>query len=66
MENERKILNNPRYKNQLIQLDPYIELEKNDIKLQEEKEFNSFLDEINEKINNLQLDDDSKREQIMS
>jgi hypothetical protein len=47
-------------------LDPYIELEKNDIKLQEEKEFNSFLDEINEKINNLQLDDDSKREQIMS
>lgn len=47
-------------------MDPYIELEKNDIKLQEEKEFNSFLDEINEKINNLQLDDDSKREQIMS
>jgi len=47
-------------------LDPYIELEKNDIKLQEEKEFNSFLDEINEKINNLQLDDDSKREQVMS
>jgi len=36
MENEQKIINNPKYKSILIPLDPYLELEKNDIKLEEE------------------------------
>lgn len=65
MENEQKIINNPKYKSILIPLDPYLELEKNDIKLEEESQFNNFYDEIIEKINNLQLDDENKKEQII-
>lgn len=62
LENEQKILNNPKYKSILISLDPYLELEKNDIKIEEESQFNNFYDEIIEKINNLQLDDENKKE----
>lgn len=53
VENEKKILNNPAYKHILNALDPYIDLEKNDIKEMEEKDFQSFMEELVEKINNL-------------
>ncbi len=72
MEVEQKIKANPSYKQVLNDLDPYLELEKNDIKLDNEAQFASFHDEIVEKINNLQLgslpnsDDDNKKEQIVA
>lgn len=62
MENEQKIMNNPKYKSVIIPLDPYMDLEKSDIKHEEENRFDSFYDEIIEKINNLQLDDENKKE----
>jgi len=66
LENEQKILSNPVYKNILNPLDPYLDLEKNDIKETEEKEFQTFYEDIVDKINNLQLDDDYKKEQIIA
>jgi hypothetical protein len=59
-------MSNPKYKHILIPLDTYIELEKNDIKIENESRFESFHDEIIEKIYNLQLDDENKKEQIIS
>ncbi|EAR97028.3 hypothetical protein TTHERM_00196190 (macronuclear) [Tetrahymena thermophila SB210] len=54
-EIEDKIMNDPKYRNELQKLDPFIELNKKEIKKKLDGIFDSYVDDIREKITNMQM-----------
>lgn len=61
---EDKIMNDQKYKNELIKLDPLIELNKTEIKKKLESIFESYIDDIKEKIANMQMFDKNEEQGV--